>query len=62
MSTVPKQPRVAKAKNGIPPRTCEVCQRPFEWRAKWRNVFDEVKYCSEKCSRQARRDRNAAGG
>ncbi|MES2805932.1 MAG: DUF2256 domain-containing protein [Bacteroidota bacterium] len=30
---------------------CLVCNRPFSWRKKWGKVWDEVKYCSEKCKR-----------
>ncbi|RKS90357.1 uncharacterized protein DUF2256 [Flavobacterium limicola] len=30
---------------------CLVCNRPFSWRKKWEKVWDEVKYCSEKCKR-----------
>jgi hypothetical protein len=26
-----------------------VCQKPFAWRKKWEKVWDEVKYCSDKC-------------
>jgi hypothetical protein len=26
-----------------------VCGRLFDWRKKWEKVWDEVKYCSEKC-------------
>jgi hypothetical protein len=51
---VSKAPRVAKTKNGIAPRTCTVCQRPFEWRAKWKTNFEEVLYCSKKCARESR--------
>lgn len=43
--------RVAKEKNGFPPKTCERCGRPFEWRKKWERDWDNVKYCSEKCRR-----------
>ncbi|WP_394368133.1 DUF2256 domain-containing protein [Flavobacterium kayseriense] len=28
---------------------CLVCNRPFTWRKKWEKVWDEVKYCSDKC-------------
>lgn len=54
-----KQPRRAKVKNGQAPRTCTVCQRPFEWRAKWRRDFENVQYCSTACSQEARRQRRA---
>ncbi|MBL7744193.1 MAG: DUF2256 domain-containing protein [Chitinophagaceae bacterium] len=26
-----------------------VCRRPFTWRKKWQKVWDEVKYCSDRC-------------
>jgi len=36
-------------KEFLPERICEVCKRPFTWRKKWEKVWDEVKYCSDKC-------------
>ncbi|WP_089398481.1 DUF2256 domain-containing protein [Noviherbaspirillum humi] len=42
----------------LPTRICLVCGRPFVWRRKWSAVWEEVKYCSERC----RRRRPAAGG
>jgi hypothetical protein len=30
-------------------KICAVCGRPFEWRKKWEKVWDEVKYCSDRC-------------
>ncbi len=43
--------RVAKMqkKSDLPSKTCIVCTRPFVWRKKWEKVWDEVKYCSDKC-------------
>lgn len=41
--------RVAKA--DLPSKTCAVCGRPFAWRKKWAAVWDEVRYCSERCRR-----------
>ncbi|MEJ2534715.1 MAG: DUF2256 domain-containing protein [Gammaproteobacteria bacterium] len=32
-----------------PTKTCAVCGRPFEWRRKWADVWDEVRYCSKRC-------------
>ena len=32
-------------------KICAGCARPFLWRKKWKKVWDEVKYCSEKCRR-----------
>ncbi|MCB0791368.1 MAG: DUF2256 domain-containing protein [Flavobacteriales bacterium] len=33
-------------------RTCMTCGRPFQWRKKWERVWEEVKYCSERCRRK----------
>ena len=30
-------------------KICLVCNKPFTWRKKWEKVWDEVKYCSDKC-------------
>jgi len=38
-----------------PTKICPVCGRPFQWRKKWRDVWQEVRYCSERCRRDARR-------
>ncbi|MBM3718214.1 MAG: DUF2256 domain-containing protein [Actinobacteria bacterium] len=43
--------RTARTKNGHVPHICAGCGRPFEWRRKWARVWDEVKWCSEKCRR-----------
>jgi hypothetical protein len=40
-----------KKKGQLPTKICVVCQRPFEWRKKWEKVWEDVKYCSEKCKR-----------
>lgn len=36
-------------KQDLPQKTCVVCQRPFTWRKKWEKVWEEVKYCSDRC-------------
>ncbi|MGM0473880.1 MAG: DUF2256 domain-containing protein [Bacteroidota bacterium] len=36
-------------KQNLSVKVCPVCERPFTWRKKWENVWDEVKYCSDKC-------------
>ncbi|MFM7096244.1 MAG: DUF2256 domain-containing protein [Gemmataceae bacterium] len=38
----------------IPSKICPACNRPFTWRKKWEKVWNDVKYCSNKC----RRNRN----
>ena len=35
-----------------PTKVCAVCKRPFQWRKKWKKVWAEVKYCSERCRGQ----------
>nr|WP_235292510.1 DUF2256 domain-containing protein [Portibacter lacus] len=30
-------------------KVCAVCGRDFEWRKKWKTVWNEVKYCSKRC-------------
>ncbi|MCY0966057.1 DUF2256 domain-containing protein [Parathalassolituus penaei] len=46
---------MAHKKLHLPERICPVCQRPFSWRRKWADCWDEVKYCSERCRRQKNR-------
>jgi hypothetical protein len=45
---------VLRPKNGHEPKVCTACGRPFEWRKKWERVWDEVRYCSERCRRAAK--------
>jgi hypothetical protein len=41
----------ARRKSDLPQKTCAACGRPFAWRRKWAKVWDEVRYCSERCRR-----------
>ncbi|WP_299254460.1 DUF2256 domain-containing protein [uncultured Aquimarina sp.] len=36
-------------KSNLPSKICKVCERPFSWRKKWEKVWEEVKYCSDRC-------------
>ena len=36
-------------KQHLPSKTCIVCERPFSWRKKWEKVWEDVKYCSDRC-------------
>jgi len=36
-------------KSHLPQKICPVCDRPFSWRKKWEKVWEEVKYCSDRC-------------
>ncbi|MFM7548450.1 MAG: DUF2256 domain-containing protein [Cyanobacteriota bacterium] len=35
-----------------PSKVCAVCGRPFQWRRRWKDVWEEVRYCSERCRRR----------
>ena len=41
-----------RKKSELPTKVCESCARPFTWRKKWEKVWDEVKYCSDRCRSQ----------
>ncbi len=45
MNTRPKRPKKAD----LPTKVCATCGRPFTWRKKWEKVWDEVRYCSDRC-------------
>jgi hypothetical protein len=50
-----KQPNLKPdryTKSTLPQKTCLVCARPFEWRKKWKDCWDDVKYCSDRCRRR----------
>ena len=36
-------------KQHLPSKICVVCNKSFAWRKKWEKVWEEVKYCSDKC-------------
>ncbi|MBL7740116.1 MAG: DUF2256 domain-containing protein [Chitinophagaceae bacterium] len=38
-----------RKKTDLPEKICIVCRRYFTWRKKWQKVWDEVKYCSDRC-------------
>jgi len=41
----------ARRKSDLPVKTCATCGKPMVWRRKWARVWDEVRYCSERCRR-----------
>ena len=47
-------PRMVK-KRDLPVKTCATCGKPFTWRKKWEKVWDEVRYCSDRCRSDAKR-------
>ena len=38
-------------------KVCATCKRPFAWRKKWAAVWDDVRYCSDKCRSQRHKAR-----
>jgi hypothetical protein len=38
-----------RKKGDLPMKTCLACGRPFAWRKKWEKVWDEVRFCSDRC-------------
>jgi hypothetical protein len=46
---------VAHRKVHLPEKTCVICGRPFVWRKKWRDTWDAVTTCSERCNGERRR-------
>ncbi|NAW67462.1 DUF2256 domain-containing protein [Photobacterium halotolerans] len=41
----------------LPVKMCFHCHRPFTWRKKWANCWQDVKYCSERCRRNKHRQK-----
>ncbi|WGV17255.1 DUF2256 domain-containing protein [Fuscovulum ytuae] len=48
-----------RKKGDLPEKICATCGRPFAWRKKWEKVWDEVRYCSDRC-RDGRRTCHSA--
>ncbi|MEM7777047.1 MAG: DUF2256 domain-containing protein [Pseudomonadota bacterium] len=40
------------AKCDLPTKVCVTCGRPFSWRKKWARVWNEVRYCSDRCRKE----------
>ena len=38
-----------RRKADLPAKICATCGRPFAWRKKWSAIWDEVRYCSDRC-------------
>ncbi|MEM1429603.1 MAG: DUF2256 domain-containing protein [Pseudomonadota bacterium] len=48
-------------KGDLPQKTCAACGRPFSWRKKWAAIWDEVRYCSDRCRRSRGRSDKSGG-
>lgn len=35
-----------------PEKPCAACGRPMQWRKRWERVWDEIRFCSERCRRR----------
>eukprot|EP00882_Tetradesmus_deserticola_P025945 GHRQ01028539.1.p1 GENE.GHRQ01028539.1~~GHRQ01028539.1.p1 ORF type:complete len:116 (+),score=20.61 GHRQ01028539.1:296-643(+) len=59
--TAKKGSRKTKAPNkaDIPSKVCATCGRLFTWRKKWEQVWDDVKYCSDRCRSHRPKDGSA---
>ena len=44
-----------RGKADLPMKPCAACGRPFAWRKKWERVWDDVRYCSDRCRRGGKR-------
>jgi hypothetical protein len=42
-------------KENLPEKICLTCGRPFTWRKKWEKVWEEVKYCSDRCRQEKKK-------
>jgi hypothetical protein len=40
-------------KEHLPTKICPVCMRPFAWRKKWAKNWENVRYCSDGCRKNA---------
>ncbi|RYE12920.1 MAG: DUF2256 domain-containing protein [Rickettsiales bacterium] len=38
----------------LPEKICVNCNRSFSWRKKWKKVWGDVKYCSDRCRRKTK--------
>ncbi|MEK9741501.1 MAG: DUF2256 domain-containing protein [Pelagibacteraceae bacterium] len=41
---------MSHSKTNLPKKNCKKCGLPFTWRKKWRRSWEQVQYCSKKCS------------
>ncbi|MDJ0948843.1 MAG: DUF2256 domain-containing protein [Alphaproteobacteria bacterium] len=44
-----------RRKGHLPTKICKTCGRPFAWRRRWADCWQEVKHCSDRCRRAHRR-------
>ena len=49
-------PRMRR-KADLPEKTCAQCGRPFAWRKRRERVWEQVRFCSDRCRSEAKRAR-----
>ncbi|MEQ1903750.1 MAG: DUF2256 domain-containing protein [Pirellulaceae bacterium] len=52
---------MAHKKPDLPTKTCVHCARLFAWRKKWVNVWEQVRFCSDRCRSEARKKKVPTG-
>jgi hypothetical protein len=52
-----RQPTIKGFKKSLPTKNCEFCKKPFQYRKKWKDDWQFVKYCSSKCSKEAKQNK-----
>jgi len=53
-----KTEHIRYQKSNLPEKLCEYCHRPMAWRKAWAKNWENVKYCTERCRKAAKRVRN----
>ena len=52
------QPKKLKGfKENLPTKICPQCTRPFQYRKKWKKVWQEIVYCSQKCKKEVKNNK-----
>lgn len=46
--------------HNLPVKTCVVCNRPFTWRKKWEQNWDEIQTCSQRCNSDRKKSNRIA--
>jgi hypothetical protein len=55
-----RMPRGVKKEN-LPQKVCEICEKPFTWRKKWEDCWEEVKTCSNSCKNKRKLQKRNRG-
>lgn len=60
MQKLAMNPMKSIKKSDLPSKICELCKRPFTWRKKWERDWQNVKYCSKRCSSENAKSKKTA--